>query len=47
MPETLFRIRWPDGEAETCYSPFTVIKDHLAAGQTYPWPSSPRAAATA
>ncbi len=35
MPETTFRIRWPDGVEEDCYSPSTVIHDHLAAGQTY------------
>ena len=35
MPETRFRIRWPDGSEEDCYSPSTVIHDHLAAGQSY------------
>ncbi len=35
MPETTFRIRWPDGTEEDCYFPFTVINDHLKAGQTY------------
>jgi uncharacterized repeat protein (TIGR04042 family) len=35
MPETTFRIRWPDGIEEDCYSPSTVIHDHLKAGQTY------------
>jgi uncharacterized repeat protein (TIGR04042 family) len=35
MPEMLFRIRWPDGEAETCYSPSSVVKEHLAPGETY------------
>lgn len=35
MPETRFRIRWPDGLEEDCYSPSTVIHDHLTAGQTY------------
>ncbi|WP_019953932.1 MSMEG_0570 family nitrogen starvation response protein [Yoonia vestfoldensis] len=35
MPETIFRIRWPDGTEEDCYSPSTVIHDHLTAGQTY------------
>ncbi len=35
MPETRFRIRWPDGVEEDCYSPSTVIHDHLTAGQTY------------
>ncbi len=35
MPETPFRVRWPDGAVETCYSPSTVIKDYLAAGRAY------------
>lgn len=35
MPEVHFHIRWPDGTEDTCYSPSTVIRDHLAAGQTY------------
>ena len=35
MPETTFRIRWPDGTEEDCYSPSTVVHDHLRAGQTY------------
>lgn len=35
MPETVFRIRWPDGTEEDCYSPSTVIHDHLQAGKSY------------
>lgn len=35
MPETIFRIRWPDGSEEDCYSPSTVIHDHFKAGETY------------
>lgn len=35
MPETTFHIRWPDGTEEACYSPSTVIFDHLTAGGTY------------
>ena len=30
MPEMRFRIRWPDGSAETCYSPSLVIKDYFS-----------------
>ena len=26
MPEMRFFIRWPDGKAETCYSPSLVVK---------------------
>ena len=36
MPETLFRVRWPDGAVETCYSPSTVIKDYFDVGRAYP-----------
>jgi uncharacterized repeat protein (TIGR04042 family) len=35
MPEMHFRIRWPDGSAERCYSPSLVIKDHMAPGESY------------
>lgn len=35
MPEIRFRIRWPDGTPETCYSPSLVVKDFLAPGETY------------
>lgn len=36
MPEMHFLIRWPDGTAETCYSPSLVVKDFLSPGQIYP-----------
>jgi uncharacterized repeat protein (TIGR04042 family) len=36
MPEMRFRIRWPDGSSETCYSPSLVIKDYFAVGTAYP-----------
>lgn len=36
MPEMRFRIRWPDGSVETCYSPSLVVKDFLAPEQSYP-----------
>lgn len=36
MPEVIFHIRWPDGTEERCYSPSTVISQHLSAGQSYP-----------
>ena len=35
MPEMRFRIRWPDGISESCYSPSLVIKDYFAAGTDY------------
>jgi uncharacterized repeat protein (TIGR04042 family) len=36
MPEMRFRIRWPDGTVENCYSPSLVIKDFLSVGASYP-----------
>lgn len=36
MPEVRFTIRWPDGSEESCYSPSTAIRRHLAAGECYP-----------
>lgn len=36
MPEMRFTVRWPDGQAESCYSPSLVIRDHMAVGETYP-----------
>ena len=35
MPEMRFLIRWPDGTAESCYSPSLVIKDYFAPGEAY------------
>lgn len=35
MPEMRFRIRWPDGVLESCYSPSLVIKDYFQPGETY------------
>ncbi|MBF9031078.1 MSMEG_0570 family nitrogen starvation response protein [Rhodobacterales bacterium HKCCE3408] len=35
MPEATFRIRWPDGREQACYSPSTVIFEHLTAGERY------------
>ena len=35
MPEMRFRIVWPDGVAETCYSPSLVVKEHLSVGASY------------
>jgi len=36
MPEMHFRVRWPDGAVETCYSPSLVIKDFFQPGEAYP-----------
>jgi uncharacterized repeat protein (TIGR04042 family) len=35
MPEMHFKITWPDGVEETCYSPSLVIKDYFEPGQSY------------
>jgi len=35
MPEMRFRIRWPDGRLELCYSPSLVVKDYLVEGESY------------
>lgn len=36
MPEMRFRVLWPDGSRDSCYSPSLVVKDHLVPGQSYP-----------
>ena len=36
MPEVYFRVSWPDGREESCYSPSTVVLQHLTAGHSYP-----------
>lgn len=35
MPEIHFRIRWPDGTDQQCYSPSSVILNHLSVGTKY------------
>jgi uncharacterized repeat protein (TIGR04042 family) len=36
MPEMHFRVEWPNGQVDRCYSPSYVIEEHLTAGETYP-----------
>jgi uncharacterized repeat protein (TIGR04042 family) len=38
MPEMRFRIAWPDGTSESCYSPSLVIKDYFSVGESYALP---------
>ena len=38
MPEMRFRVSWPDGTSETCYSPSLVITDYFTVGQSYVLP---------
>jgi uncharacterized repeat protein (TIGR04042 family) len=35
MPEMRFRIEWPDGQEDLCYSPSLIIKDYFQPGHTY------------
>lgn len=35
MPEIRFKIQWPDGKQESCYSPSLVVKDYFEVGATY------------
>lgn len=36
MPEIRFRIEWPDGAQETCYSPSLIVKSYFTPGSEYP-----------
>jgi len=35
MPEINFKIQWPDGKQEICYSPSLVVKKYFEPGQAY------------
>ncbi len=35
MPETRFKIEWPNGEVENCYSPSSIVKQYFEPGQAY------------
>lgn len=35
MPDMHFDVLWPNGQHETCYSPSTVIQQHLQVGKEY------------
>jgi glycosyltransferase-like protein/uncharacterized repeat protein (TIGR04042 family) len=35
MPEINFKIQWPNGQQELCYSPSLVIKKYFEPGKTY------------
>jgi uncharacterized repeat protein (TIGR04042 family) len=35
MPEMHFRVEWPNGLVDRCYSPSYVIEEHLAVGEAY------------
>ena len=35
MPETRFKIQWPDGSQETCYSPSSIIRNYFEPEHDY------------
>lgn len=35
MPVVTFRVRWPDGTTERCFSPSRAVAAHLEAGRSY------------
>jgi uncharacterized repeat protein (TIGR04042 family) len=35
MPETRFKIQWPDGTEEICYSPSSIVKKYLEPNRDY------------
>jgi uncharacterized repeat protein (TIGR04042 family) len=30
-----FKVRWPDGQRESCYSPSLIVREYLAPGESY------------
>ncbi|CAA0092994.1 Uncharacterised protein [Zhongshania aliphaticivorans] len=36
MPALNFTVRWPDNSVDICYSPSTVLLEHLKEHQHYP-----------
>lgn len=36
MPDLTFRIRWPNGDEEACYSPSSIIRNFFQEGEAYP-----------
>jgi uncharacterized repeat protein (TIGR04042 family) len=35
MPEMHFRVKWPNGRVDDCYSPSLVVEEHLTVGAVY------------
>lgn len=35
MPETYFRVRWPDGQEQSCYSPSSVVAEYFKPDTEY------------
>jgi len=36
MPDLTFRIKWPDGGEERCYSPSSIVTNYFTEGRAYP-----------
>ena len=36
MPETYFKVRWPNGIEQNCYSPSSVITQYFTSNTVYP-----------
>src|SRR5260221_9282903 len=35
MPEMHFRVKWPSGQVDDCYSPSYIVEEHLSEGTDY------------
>ncbi|HWO14618.1 MAG TPA: MSMEG_0570 family nitrogen starvation response protein, partial [Polyangiaceae bacterium] len=35
MPEMHFKVQWPNGHVEDCYSPSWIIEEYLTVGDDY------------
>jgi uncharacterized repeat protein (TIGR04042 family) len=35
MPETRFKIRWPDASEEICYSPSSIVREYFELNRDY------------
>jgi len=46
MPEIYFRVRWPHGEIQRCYSPSTVIEEFSSSGTAAAYTCVPGATLT-
>ena len=35
MPETFFKVKWPNGQEQDCYSPSSVVSDYFTENTEY------------
>ncbi len=35
MPETYFKVRWPNGQEQQCYSPSSVVGEYFEVNKCY------------